>query len=101
MTEHQDRLARIYVHKDEIVSRNIAGETILVPIRGNLADMQNIFTLNRIGAFIWERLDGKNPLSGILGSLIDKYEVTEQDAEQDILEFIAQVLDTGLVVEKS
>ena len=101
MKEHQNRLERMYVRKDEIVSRNIAGETILVPIQGKLADMQNIFTLNKIGAFIWERLDGKNPLSDILDSLIDHFDVSGQEAENDILEFIGQVVETGLAVEKT
>jgi hypothetical protein len=101
LTKHEDRLAGVFVQKDEIVSRNIAGETILVPIRGNLADMQNIFTLNKVGAFIWEQLDGKRPLSEIHVSLCDCFEVSSEEAERDILEFVDHVNETGLVLEKS
>lgn len=101
MAKHKYRLARIFVQKDEIVSRSIAGETILVPIRGNLADMQNIFTLNEVGAFIWEQLDGKRPLSEIHDSLCECFEVSSEEAERDILEFVDRVNETGLVLEKS
>ena len=101
MIAPENKLSRKIVRNNDIVSRNIAGETILVPIRGNLADMQNIFTLNKIGAFIWERLDGKRPLSQIIGLLLDHFDVSSEEAENDILEFIAQVLATGLAVEKT
>ena len=101
MITPENNWSRIIVQNDDIVSRDIAGETILVPIRGNLADMQNIFTLNKIGAFIWEKLDGKSPLSVTLGSLLDHFDVSSQEAENDILEFIDQVLETGLAVEKT
>ena len=101
MIATENKLSRKIVRNNDIVSRNIAGETILVPIRGNLADMQNIFTLNKIGAFIWERLDGKRPLSQIIGLLLDHFDVSSEEAENDILEFIAQVLATGLAVEKT
>ena len=90
MIATENKLSRKIVRNNDIVSRNIAGETILVPIRGNLADMQNIFTLNKIGAFIWERLDGKRPLSQIIGLLLDHFDVSSEEAENDILEFIAQ-----------
>jgi hypothetical protein len=93
--------SRIIAQNDDIVSRDIAGQTILVPIRGNLADMQNIFTLNKIGAFIWEKLDGETPLSKTLGSVLEHFEVSSQEAENDILEFIGQILETGLAVEKN
>ena len=101
MIATENKLSRKIIRNNDIVSRNIAGETILVPIRGNLADMQNIFTLNKIGAFIWERLDGKRPLSQIIGLLLDHFDVSSEEAENDILEFIAQVLATGLAVEKT
>lgn len=101
MNTPENMLSRIIVQNEDIVSRNIAGETILVPIRGNLADMQNIFTINKIGAFIWERLDGKRPLSETLESLLDHFDVSSQEAQNDILVFIAQVLETGLAIEKT
>ena len=99
--ESKNKWSRIYVRKDEVVSRNIAGETILVPIRGNLADMQKIFTLNKSGAFIWEHLDGKIPLSEILESLLEQFDTTKNEAENDILDFIDQITESGLVAEKT
>jgi hypothetical protein len=96
----EDSWSRIYQREENIVSREIAGETILVPIRGKLADMQNIFTLNTVGAYIWDQLDGINSLAQILDSLLDQFEVDRQEAEEDILEFIDLTAEKGLTAEK-
>ena len=90
-----------YFHQKDIVCRNIAGETILVPIRGNLADMQQIFTLNPVGAYIWEQLNGENQLADILEILLERFDTTRDQAEKDILEFIEQVEEKGLVYSKT
>ena len=95
-----DNWSRIYQREENIVSREIAGETILVPIRGKLADMQNIFTLNTVGAYIWDLLDGTKSLAQILEALLDHFEVSRQKAEEDILEFITQTVETGLISKK-
>ncbi len=96
-----DNWSSKYIHQKDIVCRNIAGETILVPIRGNLADMQYIFTLNPVGAYIWDQLDGENKLTQILDMIVERFDTTRDQAETDILEFIDQVVDKGLVTEKS
>ena len=92
-----DQWSSIYTPQKDIVCRNIAGETILVPIRGNLADMQQIFTLNSVCAFIWDQLNGKNQLAEILEILLDHFDTNKDQAEKDILEFIEQVEEKGLV----
>ncbi len=96
----QNKWSPIFKQAENIVSREIAGETILVPIRGKLADMQNIFTLNKVGAYIWEKLDGTRSLAEIIALLLSHFEVTQEQAEQDLLEFIDHVTSTGLAAEK-
>jgi hypothetical protein len=96
----QNKWSCIFKQAENIVSREIAGETILVPIRGKLADMQNIFTLNKVGAYIWEKLDGTRSLAEIIALLLSHFEVTQEQAEQDLLEFIDHVTATGLAAEK-
>jgi methyltransferase-like protein len=101
MTIAEENLSRKYTRGKDIISRDIAGETILVPIRGNLADMQYIFTLNPVGVFIWEQLEGENTLTDILESLLEHFETSRKQATNDILEFIGQVTEAGLAAEKT
>jgi hypothetical protein len=100
MDMSQINWSRIFKQADNIVYREIADETILVPIRGKLADMQNIFTLNKVGAYIWEKLDGTRNLEEILVLLLSHFEVNQEQAEHDLLEFIDHVAATGLAAEK-
>lgn len=90
-------LNSLFRKKEQIVDRRIAGETILVPIRGNLADMERIFALNPVGEFIWERLDGKNSLETICRSITAEFAVDPAKAEEDMKRFIGELLDQALV----
>ena len=91
---------RVFKKRDEIVSRQIAGETLLVPIQGNLADMQKIFVLNSVGEHIWSKLDGNLGLNEIRSDLMSHFEVDKLEAEADLNEFIGQLLEAGLIEER-
>ena len=101
MAETRDAgsLKGIFRKLGEIVARDIAGETILVPVRGNLADMQRIFSLSPVAAFLWEQIDGRQDLEVILSKVIEDFEVEREDATSDLLEFITELLESGLIEE--
>jgi hypothetical protein len=90
---------KVWKKVDEIVSRHIAGETILVPIRGKLADMQCIFVLDTVGEYIWDQLDGLKSLDEICEGILDNFEVEREQAETDLQEFIAELVEASLVME--
>jgi hypothetical protein len=81
---------------DNIVSRKIAGETFLVPVKGNLADMQRIFTLNQVAEFIWNELGHKN-LYDICNDIIQNFNVEREQAESDMRDFIRELSESDLI----
>ena len=54
-----DELQKKYRKNENFVYRMIKHETILVPIKDNVGDMDSLYNLNEVGAFVWERLDGE------------------------------------------
>ena len=58
-----------------VVTRRIAGETLLVPVTGKLADLADMFALNESGAHIWAMLDGHTPVVALCESLVATFEV--------------------------
>ena len=87
--------------REEIISREIAGETILVPIRGKLVDLQHIFSLNPVGAHVWRELDGKRSLAEVRDSVLEAFEVEHDRASADVQEFVAELVDAELIEEAS
>ncbi len=62
--------------------------------------MEQIFTLNEVGASIWQLLDGKKSLAEISEELLNEFNVEEDQLRTDLSEFIAKLKDSGLIVEK-
>ena len=90
---------KVFQRTQNIVSRRVAGELFLVPVAGNLADMQRIFTLTKVGEFIWDRLDGQRSSGDILNDVVEQFDVDEKQAESDIQAFVTELLAEGLVQE--
>ncbi len=92
-------LNRVFRQRQEMVTREIAGEVILVPVRGKLAQLQQIFVLNPVGAYIWEQLDGERDLEAIRRGLVDSFEVTSSEAEADLVEYLGALEGADLIAE--
>jgi hypothetical protein len=90
---------RRYRRHEHIVSRAIIGETLLVPISGQLADMQHIFTLNPVADFVWNHLDGERTTGQIVGGILEEFEVASEMAESDFLELIEALISADLIEE--
>ena len=83
----------------DIVHRKIAGEELLVPIRGELADMQRLFTLNAMGGRIWSLIDGRRTLREVAGEVFEHFDADPAQIDADIAEFLADLKAAGLVAE--
>ncbi len=88
-----------YRKKENFVCRKIAGETVLVPLRGNLAELQKLFVLDGIGGYLWDRIDGKTPVEELCRDVISHYDVDKQQADADVKEFFSRLLAAGIVLE--
>jgi hypothetical protein len=90
-------LDQVFARAEHIVSRRVAGECILVPLASRGADIDSIFDLNPIGAFIWEQLDGTRTGAEIVRLLTESYDVEAAQASEDYLSFLEQLVAIGVV----
>jgi hypothetical protein len=90
-------LDEVLARSPRIVGRRIAGEYVLVPLVTHGADLDAIYNLNSVGAFIWERLDGRATGSEIVSALIEAFAVEPATARSDYLGFVAQLADLRAV----
>ena len=90
-----------YKRRDNVVFRRIAGETLLIPIRGTLADLQRVFVLEGAGEFIWQELDGSKTVEEIRDAVAGYFEVGVEEAGKDVEEFLAELNRRDLIEEVS
>jgi hypothetical protein len=74
-----------------VVTRKTGNEYVLVPVTGNIADMNSVYTLNKTGAFLWELIDGETNIEDMIEALIREYDINENTATNDVFEFITEM----------
>ncbi len=84
-------LAARFQQADTVVSRVIAGEAILVPIRSSREGLDSIFTLNETAAFIWSLMNGQYTLAQIRDRVVEEYEVSPEEAALDLGKLVGQL----------
>jgi hypothetical protein len=82
---------------DGFVSRTIADEVIIVPVRGGVGDLESIFTFNAVGATIWRLIDGRTSPEALAAAVAREYEVSETAAAVDVDEFLTHLRAKGLL----
>lgn len=85
------RLDDVYAHSPRVVGRRIGDEFVLVPLVGRGADIDSILNLNKVGAFIWEQLDGTRSGTEVVDALVKRFEVDRPTAAQDYLDFLTKL----------
>jgi hypothetical protein len=86
---------------ENIVFRKIENEYILVTIRSNAADLDYIYTLNEVGARIWELIDGIRTVSDIRDIICSEYDVTPETAAADLDALVAELASIPAVAPAS
>ena len=89
--------ALCFSKKGEFVTRSIAGETIIVPVRGRIGDLDSIYNLSEVASLIWSRIDGKTPVWQISAEICTEFDVEPEIAEKDTLQFIAELQGASLI----
>ena len=92
-------LEKKYKRNKNFVFRKIGDEMILVPIKNNVGDMGSIYNFNELAAFVWENLDGKDRLQDIKNSIVEEFEVSAQQAEEDLCEFVDDLKEIGAIIK--
>jgi hypothetical protein len=87
----------VYRPASDVVTRRVGDESIIVPLRSHVADLDSVITLNPVGARIWELLDGRRNVDAIAGTICEEFEVEPETAQADVDEFIHSLEEAKLV----
>ena len=75
-----------------VTGQVVDGEAVLV-----LPDKAEVKVLNEVGARIWELADGTRTIGQIAEQLTEDFEVDIQKAQNDVVEFLQQLEQKGVI----
>jgi len=88
---------QLFVRSQSVVSRRVAGETLIVPIRGKVGDLASIYSFNETGSLIWQTLETPKSLVKLIEVVEAEYSVEREQAEADATRFLNDMFAAGLV----
>ena len=83
--------------KKQLIKREIAGDTILVPVGKSVYDSNGLFVLNELGAFLWDRLPEASDVETLVDAVLEEYEVTREEAAADIGAFLEKLREMDIL----
>jgi Coenzyme PQQ synthesis protein D (PqqD) len=86
-----------FIRNQEVVSRKIEGELIIVPIRSGVGDLNSLYTLNPVGSLLWEFMTEEHTVGEMVQRVCDEFEVTKAQAGKDIQTFLDSLVEEKLV----
>jgi hypothetical protein len=93
-------LEAAWARSPRMVGRYVAGEFVVVPLRDKAADIDAVYSLSKVAAFIWDRLDGRTTGEAVVRAIVERFEVTPEEAAADYLRFVEQLRSIGAVREE-
>jgi hypothetical protein len=96
------RMDTVLAHSSDVVSREIDGALIIVPLTSGVGDMEDdLFSMNESGTEIWKMLDGKRTLQEIVDVLARQYQAESEEIAQDVAGIVTELLKRKMLVEAS
>jgi hypothetical protein len=97
-----DQASAVVQHSDDrrsFVTREIGGETLIVPVTGHVMDLESIYVLNPVASRIWGLLRSPTTPEQLVEIITGEFEVSSQDASRDVAEFLDSLSSRGLIQE--
>lgn len=90
----------VYVPSEDVVARDVHGEFIIIPITSGISESdEDIFSLNKFGKAIWDKLDGRRSLKDVTEVLALEFESSESEIENDVLGLTEELLKRKMIVK--
>ena len=77
----------------QVAARIIDGEAVIV-----LPESSQVNVLNEVGSRIWELIDGTRSIGEITEIIVAEYDVSAEQAERDVEEFIEELVENKMLV---
>ena len=81
--------------KENFLLRQVADTWVVVPVGQDMLDFNGMINLNETGALLWKQLEAGADLDALVKVLTGEYDVPENVARVDIVEFLNKLQKAG------
>ena len=85
-------LSRIPIQAPRVVARRLGAEAVLLNTQ-----TERFFTLNAVGARVWNLIDGQRTVALIVQDLVQSFSVPEAQLTHDVLELLHDLVEKQLI----
>ena len=85
--------------RDGFVLRKVGKEQVVVAIGEAAALLNGLIKLDASGVVLWKQLEQGAQQSELVDALLEKYDITREQAEADVDAFLKPLLEIGAVTE--
>ena len=86
-----------YVRSESVVSRVIAGETLIIRVRKGVGDLASIYSLNAVATAIWQAIQQPRHKQEIVNIIEQEFAGERQEIEHDVDTFLDEMHSAGLI----
>ena len=83
--------------KKNFVLRQVAGAWVVLPLGAETVNFSGMLQLNDSGAMLWRVLEAGGDQEALVDALLGEYDVTREQAEADVQEFLAKLDQAGCI----
>lgn len=85
--------------KDGYLLREVAGNSVVIPLGNDVVDFNGMITLSQTGALLWRALEKGADEKALVAAMLEEYDVDEKTALEDIRAFVAKLANAGIITE--
>lgn len=86
-----------HIRSTAIVSREVAGETIVVPICRGVGDLDSVYTFNPVGRGLWHLLEEARTAEELANWVAIRFEIEAGRALVDVQSYLLELREIGLI----
>lgn len=89
------KLDSIVIRNDEIAFAQMDGEIVMMNV-----DTGYYYNLGKLGSVIWYQLEDAIEVKALVQNLMDSYQVCRKECEEDVIGFLRELKQEGLIIVK-
>ncbi|MFQ9515955.1 MAG: PqqD family protein [Eubacterium sp.] len=83
--------------KEGFVLRKMSGKAVVVSVGSASEIFNGMIKLNETGEFLWQQMEDNASESDLVQALLEKYDVSEEIAQNDVKTFIDTLKEPGII----